>query len=149
MMIRTSLLGPDHRKTANAARSLGMVHYMLNKTNEAQFLLQEYCRIYEGQVDFRNNVEYMVVLIMLSDIQVANGRHKLAKKILATAKELSNKEESDSEQLPTLKKMIDLRRSIPTPPLLNRFQERREGEVILEHDEPEVRTFQSIILLDD
>jgi len=154
-MLRTNNLGPDNRKTANAAKSLGMVYFLLNKTDEAQFLLQEYCRIFEGKSD-RSDLEHVAALIMLSDIQIVNNRHKLASKILYTARELCNKCETigeiQAQQLSELRQMVDLRRLDQAPSLCARMDEDQQDvpEVtLLEHDPKELRTFQSLLLTDD
>lgn len=153
LIIRGKLLGRDHRKTANASRSLGMVNFCLNKTNDAAYLLQEYVRIMDGQSKHGSALDYMAVLVMLSDIQMANDREKLAKKILTTADDFCRLGEgkyackggSVGEKL---REMIQRRLAMASPSPSQSLEEGGEGPV-MKHDSGEVNVFQSIPLSDD
>ena len=133
-----------------------MVNFFLNKVNDAAYLLKEYVRITDGQSQHRSLIEYMAVLIMLSDIQVASDRHPLAKKILATAKDFYNRDDNDGDSktkqiAEELRNMIDLRLCLPMPssPATPANDGQEGGEPLLEHDPDELKVFQSIPLKDD
>ena len=142
--LRTSNLGPDHRKTANAARSLGIAKYLLNRLEDASYYLQEYVRITEFQPDHRKANEYLIVLIMLSDIQEATGRQKLGRKILVTARETCQRDPLFEEEFPHLRRIVEKRLSgfkLSTRDL--------DGRIALNHDEEELDAFRALILTDD
>lgn len=114
-------------------------------------MLQDYIRIIERQPDYRNDTEYVVALIMLSDIQSACGKHKQAKKALSSAKEVCRENYSQLAYLLELEPMVNERRSVPTPSLLIRMHDRPQQEeaVFLEHDPSEINVFRKLVLTDD
>jgi len=167
VIIRNNAFGPDHRKTASASRSLGMVNFMLNKNGDAAYLLKEYVRIMDGQVGYERTNEYMAALIMLSDIQVANDRRKLSRKILLTANgvcstntrvfEVNEDDNASSlvaynETTEALQKMINLRLnaspSLVQPGGLSLQQAAGESPSV-PHNSEELSIFRSITLRDD
>lgn len=133
------------------------MHFFLNKNiNEAAFLLQEYIRImdvlFQTQMQDKKTIEYIAVMVILSDIQVANDRRKLASKILSTGREYCIDFQSDARNDPAkigqvklaeeLRNMIDVRRSFPMAISASRHSG-QEGE-LAEHSPEEVKIFQTI-----
>ena len=156
--IRNKALGPDHPKTGNASRSLGLSYFLLNKNiSEAAILLQEYIRItdlqLQGQQEDRKSIEYIAVMIILSDIQVAYDRRKLAGKILSTAREYCSVFQEDAKNdsalrgqlklVEELRNIIDVRRSFPMT-ISSSTLSNQEGTKKVEHSAEEVKVYQSI-----
>ena len=133
------------------------MNFFLNKDiNEAALLLQEYIRImdvqFQTQMQDRKTIEYIAVMVILSDIQVANNRRKLASKILSTAREYCVDIQNDARGDPAktkqiklaeeLRNMIDVRLSFPMAISASRHSG-QEGERV-EHSPEEVKIFQTI-----
>ena len=81
---------------------------------------------------------------MLGDIQEGNGRQKLARKILASAREVYQNDSVAEDKFPDLKRMVEKRLSgfkLPTRDL--------DGKVALSHDEEELGLIREMILSDD
>jgi hypothetical protein len=142
--LRTTNLGPDHRKTANAARSLGIAKYFLNELEDASFYLQEFIRITDFHPKHRKVNEYLIALIMLSDIQEACGKPKISRKILLSARDACMAEPDVGEKFPKLKHMVDKRLSGSKPSLQD-----QDGKSVLDHDADELGVFRCAILTDD
>lgn len=123
-----------------------MAKFLLNKNVDASSLLQDYVRIVEQHANPINRTEYVMALIMLSDVLMASGKHKSAKKFLASARDICKSTELD---VPEFVQIVEERRSVPTPSLLTRMQDRQQEEVILEHDPKEIAAFRKVILTDD
>jgi hypothetical protein len=162
--VRKAAFGDEHRGTATAYRSLGMVYFLLNKNENASTYLQDYARVMERQEpEYQNDTGFVVALIMLSDIQTACGKHKQAKKALYMAKEVckgASQQQQQQQQLlqqspslwiPKLESMVDERRCVPTPSLLTRMHDipQQEGDVVLEHNPSEISVFRQLVLTVD
>ena len=142
--IRSALLGAEHRKIANAAKSLGVASYGANRLDDASFSFHQYVKITEAQPEQRKADEHLMVLIMLSDIQEVSNRHKLAQKILATARDLCNRDGIE-KRFPRLYQMVHDRLSGSVPS----SKKIVEGVASREHRKAELEVFQGIILTDD
>lgn len=101
-------------------------------------------RITERQPNLRKVNEYLIVLIMLSDIQVARGRAKLGRKILGTARDTCNKDEAVDRDFPMLRRFVDARTSGPKP-----VTKDQGGTTLLEFDKEEFGFFSRTVLTDD
>lgn len=157
MEIRKNTLGADNPSTALAFRSAGMANFFSDEASKASEMLSMYVRTVCLHVESRVNVEYVAVLILLSDIQAAMGKQELSKTTLSTAKEICEHDEGGVFQgkFPEFLQMIEERLATPIAPVSNDFpvssdfQEQSLDEVNLEMKPSEIKVFRRIILSDD
>lgn len=128
-----------------------MARFLSNNVVEAAEMLSMYVRTACLHVEQRVNVEYVVALIMLSDIQEATGAELLSKTTLSTAKEVCGQDKDNvfEKEFPEFLPMIEERLATPTPEAPTTTQDCKPEEVVLSLNPDEVQIYRRIILSDD
>jgi hypothetical protein len=105
---RTERLGRDHRTTAKASRSMGIVKYMLKSFAEARIYLSDFVRVMDTEQNV-DEIDYVIALGLLGEVHNAEGRGAAAKKLWTQAKSALDKNPTLSEKIPELRELISHR----------------------------------------
>lgn len=102
---RTERFGKDHESTAKASRSLGIVKYMTNSFAEARIYMEDFVRVMEAKKTV-NDIPYVLVLELLGEINLTEGRKAEAKVYWTKAKNMVDEFPTIHEKAPTLEDII-------------------------------------------
>lgn len=116
--IRMAVYGKDNLKTGNASRSLGLIKYLLRNGDEALVHLNEFIRVIELNDDDDNeeegdDIDYVLAVMLMSDIHRANGRDEQSKNLIEIAKEVCDESKQVAGELPALADMVNRRLNVP------------------------------------
>lgn len=116
--IRMAVYGKDNLKTGNVSRSLGLLKYLLRSGDDALVHLNEFIRVIELNDDDENeeegdDIDYVLAVMLMSDIHRSNGREDQAKNLIGIAKEVCDESKQVQEDLPALAEMVERRLTVP------------------------------------
>jgi tetratricopeptide (TPR) repeat protein len=158
--IRMAIYGKDNLKTGNASRSLGLVKYLQRSSDEALVHLNEFIRVIELNDDENNeeegdDIDYVLAVMLMSDIHRTNGREEQSRNLIGIAKEVCDEGKQVSHELPALADMVRRRVAAPEEApaakasgggFLKRLKDPGSGQAMSAEEENVLR---NIVFIDD
>ena len=154
---KTETLGRNDRSTAMAARSVGVLKYMMNDYETAKVHLDDFVRIMDAHRQFET-VDYVIAVDLLGEIHRIESRYPEAKKNLTIAKQILERNPQIAAKLPQMLDMVSDRLEVVSRAPqektffsrfteLARFEDEVSGEKKIEEKLDDL--LQEVVFLDD